>query len=376
MPAISPTPIHVEAEGIVYRNPAPHVCAIHAWHPRLVPEKDGRIIATFDLGQTAESLDQRTYISGSEDGGQAWSDPVRLIDDDLLPHSSRRTTHCARPSRVSNGDLIAIIGRFFRDDPNEGIVNRANLGLVDMELFLARSGDDGRTWQPPHRIEPPLVGPGFEMAHPILELSDGRWLAPLATWRGWNCTPPYGDKAVAFVSTDQGRTWPNYIDVMDGSARGIIYFEQGLAELSDGRLLAVAWAFDGDKGTTRSIDWAVSDGGPFTPPRRTSFIGETAKLFALRNGKALCVYRGTDPAGLCASVVSVVDHELHATEPVLLWQGERTQMYGTASAGEELAKLKLGSPHMIALENDQVLISFWCCTEEVFHIRWVRVRIE
>ena len=59
MPAISPTPIHVEAEGIVYRNPAPHVCAIHAWHPRLVPEKDGRIIATFDLGQTAESLDQR-----------------------------------------------------------------------------------------------------------------------------------------------------------------------------------------------------------------------------------------------------------------------------------------------------------------------------
>jgi sialidase-1 len=276
---------------------------------------------------------------------------------------------------MRDGDLVAIIGRYFRDDPNEGIINHANTGLVDMELFLARSGDDGRTWQPPQRIVPPVTGTGFEVAHPILELRDGRWLAPLATWHGWNSTPPYGDKAGVFVSTNQGRTWPTYLNVMDNSAEGIVYFEQGLAELADGRMLAVAWAFDGKKGTTRSIDWALSSGGAFAPPQRTSLVGETAKLVALPNGKALCVYRGTSPAGLCASLLDVQGDELDATEPVVLWKGERTQMIGAASAGEELANLKLGSPHMITLDHDRVLIVFWCCTECVFHIRWIRAKI-
>lgn len=370
------THIHVEAEGVIYRNPRPHVRAIHAWHPRLAPAADGRIIATFDLGEAVESLDYRTFISRSEDGGQSWSAPTRLFHDDLLPRSDRRSTHLARPSRLGNGDLVAVIGRYFRDDPDAGIINHANMGLVDMEVFWARSSDDGLTWQPPVPIGPPLDGPCFEVAHPMLELSDGRWLAPLATWRGWNSVPPYHDKACALISSDQGRTWPDHLDVMDGSAESIIYFEQGLAQLSDGRLLAVAWAFDGGKGTTRSIDWAVSDGGPFTAPKRTGLTGETAKVMALPDGAALCVYRGTDPPGLCAGVLRVDRGELHATEPVALWQGERTQMVGAAPAGEELSNLKLGSPHMMALGRDRVLIAFWCCVNCVFHIRWVRVRIE
>ncbi len=367
--------IGIEAEGIVYRNPRPHVRAVHAWHPRLVAGKDGRIIVTFDLAQAVESMDYRTYISHSDDGGQSWSAPVRLYEDNLLPDSPRPSTHLARPSRMRDGDLVAIIGRYFRDDPNEGIINHANLGLVNMELLLARSGNDGRTWQPPQRIVPPVTGTGFEVVHPILELRDGRWLAPLATWHYGSSTPPYGDKAGVFVSTDQGRTWPTYLDVMNESAQGIIYFEQGLTELADGRVLAVAWAFDGKKGTTRSIDWAVSSGGAFTPFKRTCLAGETAKLVALPNGKVLCVYRGINPAGLCASLLDVQGEELRTTEPVVLWKGERTQMVGAASAGEELANLKLGSPHMIALDQDRVLVVFWCCIEGLFHIRWIRAKI-
>jgi hypothetical protein len=45
-------------------------------------------------------------------------------------------------------------------------------------------------------------------------------------------------------------------------------------------------------------------------------------------------------------------------------------------AGEALAKLKLGSPHMIALENNQIPVAFWCCAEGIFHIRWVRVQVD
>ncbi len=367
--------IEVEAEGIVYRNPRPHVRAVHAWHPRLAGGKGGQILVTFDLAQAVESMDYRTYLSRSDDGGQSWSSPVRLYEDSLLPSSPRPTTHLARPSRVRSGELIALIGRYYRDDPEAGIINHANMGLVEMELFLARSGDDGRTWQPPQRVVPPLVGTGFEVAHPILELRDGRWIAPLATWHGWNSAPPFGDKAIAFVSIDQGRTWPEYVNVMDASAEGIYYLEQGLTQLADGRVLAVAWALDSSSGRTRSIDWTVSCGGPFKPPKRTSLIGETAKLLALPNGKALCVFRGINPAGLCASVLDVQGAELQTTEPVVLWKGERTHMSGDASVGEELANLKLGSPHMIALDQDRVLIAFWCCSDCVYHIRWVRVRI-
>jgi sialidase-1 len=358
--------------GLVYRNSKPHLRAVHAWHPSLVRLDDGTLVASFDLGQGPESLDYRTYLSRSTDGGQTWGDPVPLLHET----TTRRTTHSVRMSRTADGTLLAFGGRFYRDDPEEGLVNRQNLGYVPMDLIWLKSADGGRTWDGPATIPPPLVGPSFETCHPIVELRDGRWLAPTSTWKGWDGAAPNGMKAVALVSHDRGRTWPEYLDVMDDYAHGLTHWEQSLVQLPDGRLLAVAWAFHEQTGRSGPTPYALSaDGRTFSPPRPTGLHGQTAKVLSLGDGRVLCLYRRDDKPGLWANLARSDGDRWINLEEAPLWQGAASGMAGRAAAGEELSGLKFGFPSMVRLPDGDVLAVFWCCEECIFNIRWLRVRV-
>jgi hypothetical protein len=353
--------------GVIYRNPKPHVRAIHAWHPTLISLGGERLLATFDLGEAVEALDYRTYSSYSEDGGVTWSPPSTLFDD---PHP-RPSTHSIRSARLRDGSLVAVGGRYFRDDPDEGICNRANMGLVEMELFLLRSGDEGRTWSGPEPLIPPLVGPAFEVAHGIVELSDGRWLWPTSTWKAWDGTAPNGMKAVALVSRDRGKTWPEYIDIFDGFQDGIIHFEQSLVVLPNGRLLDCAWALD-TTGRTRDVVYSISnDAHYFRPSRSTGLPGETSKLLALGDGRVVCFFRSLDEPGLGAALIEVQGYEWLIKRRIVAWRGPLTGMLGELSPADGLGELKLGYPSPILLPDGTVLCGFWCRVNEVNEIRWV-----
>ena len=243
--------------GIVYRNPKPHLAAVHAWHPSLVQLPNGELLATFDLGQAVESFDYHTCLARSTDAGRTWSSPQRLFHDSI----ARRSTHTVRVGAMTDGTLVGFGARFYRDDPEEGLVNRANLGYVPMDLFLLRSSDSGQTWTGPQAIVPPLVGPAFEMCHRIVELADGRWLAPTSTWKGWNGEAPHGMHAVALVSHDRGKTWPEWLPVVNQIVRGVISWEIGLAQLADGRIVAVVWSFEEATGKSLPNRYAVSHDG-------------------------------------------------------------------------------------------------------------------
>ena len=370
------TLIETNSTGLVYRNPEPRLRDINAWHPTLVVEGDTGLICTFDLGPGPGTHDYRTYISRSRDLGDSWDDPVPLFPDELIQDPERHSVHTARPRLMSNGEMVVTIGRWYPYDPEEGIVNTANLGYAPMDLLFARSSDAGRSWDGVERVDPPLVGPGFEVAHQVVELQDGRWLWPMATWKGWDGAAPNGMKAIALVSSDRGRTWPSYLDIMDDYANGIIHWEQSVVELPDGRLLAVSWAFDEKMGTTKAINYAVSeDARTFSsPPLSTGLDGETAKLLTLPDGRILCVYRGIDSPGLCATLVSLDgDHWKHGPFSVLWQRNSANRMLGRKAVGDELSELKLGSPNLILLPTGEVMVAFWCFEEEVYNIRWVRL---
>lgn len=365
---------HPVSTGLIYRNPKPHLYARNAWHPTLIVAKD-ELIATFDIGQAAESLDYRTYVSRSHDEGQTWTEPVPLIADQLIEMSGKQTTHTARSRLMPDGELITIACRFHRDNPEEGIINHANLGQVPVDLLLARSLDLGRTWDSVELMEPPLTGPGFEVAHPVMELTDGRWLAPLSTWKAWNGEVPNGMKAIALVSNNRGKSWSRFIDIMDSYAEGIIHWEQSVVQLKDNRLLAVAWAFDERSGKTKAVHFAVSDDGEtFTEPRETGLSAETTKLCVLKNGRIVAVYRGIDPQGLCGVEVQLDGETWSSGEPVVLWQGNvLSKMFGQTPAADELSDLKLGYPSIAQLHCGDVMVAFWCYEKGHYNIRWVRI---
>ena len=105
---------------------------------------------------------------------------------------------------MSDGELVAFIARFYRDDPEQGIWNPDTTGLVEMELMVARSTDNGSTWGQPQAISPPLTGQPFEVCHTIVELADGRWLAPVSCLRCWDGAAPNGLKVIGMVSHRSG----------------------------------------------------------------------------------------------------------------------------------------------------------------------------
>jgi sialidase-1 len=363
--------IHCTNTGLVYTNPTPHLKAIHAWHPSIAHLGGDELICAFDLGQAPESLDYRTYYSRSPDGGRTWEAPKRLFDDSV----TKPATHTVRISRLRDGTLVGFGARFYRDNSEEGLTNRATLGFVPMDLIFFRSVDGGRNWHGPTVIAPPLEGPAFEICHSIVELNDGRWLAPTQTWPAWDGRSSHGWKPIALVSADQGRTWSRFLSLFDNRSESVIHFEQSMVQLADGRLLAVAWAYDRRTHETLPTPYTISNNGEtFSASRPTGLCGQTAKLLALRDGRILCVYRRDDKPGLWAQLVRLDGDRWINVEEHALWSGDPNGS-ATTNMSDQLSSLKFGFPSMVESVEGNAKVVFWCSENGLHNIRWFDLSI-
>jgi hypothetical protein len=181
-------------------------------------------------------------------------------------------------------------------------------------------------------------------------------------------------KAVALVSYDRGKTWPEHIDIFDGYSEGKIHFEQSLVLLPDERLLACAWVLDEITGRTLDVVYSISDDGrSFNTPRSTGLPGETSKLVVLSDGRIACFFRNLEEPGLGVEVFALQGDEWRTEQRMTAWQGPLTSLFGERSAADELAELKLGYPSPVVLPDGSVLCAFWCRISEVNEIRWVRL---
>jgi hypothetical protein len=208
-------------------------------------------------------------------------------------------------------------------------------------------------------------------------LADGRWIAPVSTWKGWNGEAPNGMNAYLLVSRDRGETWPQYVPVMGAYGAGIIHWEQSVVEMSDGRLLAVAWAMEEKSGATLPTPYAIStDGGEsFKPSMPTGFHAQTAKIICLADDNILCLYRRHDRPGLWANLARIEGDKWVNLECVPLWDGAASGMNGQKALGDELGNLKFGFPQMVQLPDGDVFVVFWCLEDCVHNVRWLRLRV-
>lgn len=365
--------ISIHSTGVVYRNPEPHLYAKHTWHPSLAHLGGERYLCGFDIGQGAESMDYRTYVARSDDGGATWSAPTRLIPEDTL----RPSTHTARLAKVSTGEVVAMGVRMWRDNPRVGLTNRENIGYVPSDVILVRSRDDGKTWSRPETTAPPIIGPCWETCHAVVELRDGRWLWPTSTWRGWNGEQPNGmAKCVAWVSPDQGRTWPTALTLSDRCAEGVFSWENSLVQLQDGRLLSITWQFNEKSGQSEPNRYSISnDGVTFTAPRPNGLQGETAKMLALPGGRVLTLYRRKDKPGLWANVHRMEGDAWVNLAEELVWAGPASGMVGQRAKADELSALRFGFPTLRPHPSGDALACFWCMEDNIQNIRWVRIKI-
>lgn len=360
---------------LVYRNPKPHLRSRQTYHPTLLRRPDGEMLCSFDLCEAVESLDYRTWLSRSSDDGLTWQLQGQIPVDE--PHCPMPVS--LRLRQMSDGTVVAFGGRWHRDDPDEGQVNRETQGMAPMDLILLRSADGGRHWGKPEILAPPVVGPCFEICHPIVELPGGRWLAPTSTWRGWSGEHPSGEMAITLISDDRGKSWPRFGVSFDGRKTGYIHWEQSVAPLRDGRLLAVAWAYDPRTGRTLPTPYCFSAdrGETFSAPRPTGFRGQTCKLLPLADGRLLCVYRRDDKPGLWGTLAHLEGDAWINEESALLWGNglSNSGMAGASGVADGLSDLKFGYPSLLQLPSGEVMVAFWCFENWSTNIRLLRLDI-
>lgn len=360
--------------GLIYANTKPHLYSRQASFPSLALLPGGELLAAFGVGSGFESADHRTLQARSTDGGRTWQQEGLVFSE----QTDRPTSSNLRISMMPGGELLAFGARWDRSRTDEGLTNPATLGFVETELILLRSSDGGRSWAGPTALEPPLVGPSFEICSPALALRDGRWLIPTATWKGWDGDCPSGMKAIALVSRDRGATWPEYVDVMDGSAEEVIYWEQKIVDLGDGRLVAVCWTHDLGAGQDRQVHYALShdDGRSFGPPRPTGLHGQTTTPIFLGDGRLVCVYRRTDRPGLWAAYTHLEGDAWVNEAQLPLW-GQAAQgggyVVGGANLSHAFARLRFGLPAGLLMPDGEVFTAFWCVEDCVSVIRWFRL---
>jgi len=365
----------VIAKGVVWENPKPYLCSRQAMHPTLVSLGGDEYFCAFDIGQAPESLDYRTYKARSVDDGGSWDFEGRLVPGE----TERPSTHSIRVSRFGE-ELIGFGHRAWRDNPNEGVLSRENLGYVPMDLVLVRSGDGGRTFSTMEVIEPPLVGPGFEVCHSVVELAGGRWLAPTSTWRGWDGDLPNGEKGLVLISDDQGIGWPTFGVTFDGSAEAVIHWEQSAVALADDRVLVVSWVYHPESGAHLPNRYTISrdQGESFASARELGLVGQTCKACALEDGRLLFVYRRVDCPGLWAQLAELKGDSVALAEELPLWGTSLigSGMTGTGNRSDELSGLHFGFPQMVQKDDGSILLVFWGHEDEVSKIHWMRIELD
>jgi BNR repeat protein len=360
--------------GLIYRNPKPHLYSRQAAFPSLALLPSGEMLASFAIGSGFEAADQHTELAQSSDGCRTWQLAGAVFNE----RTDRPTSANVRISRMPDGELIAFGVRADRSRADEGLTNPETQGFVETELIMLRSSDDGHTWQGPAIVEPPLVGPSFELCSPVVPLRDGRWLWPTSTWKGWDGECPAGMKAIALVSHDRGQTWTEYVDVMDGTAEDVIYWEQKIVDMGDGRLLAVCWTHDLAEGADREVHYAISEdyGRSFGPPRRTGLHGQTSTPIYLGDGRLVCIYRRTDRPGLWAAYARIDGGQWVSDAQLPLWGHDRAgaaNIVGGENLSREFTTLKFGLPAGLPLPDGQIYVAFWCVEECIYNIRWFRI---
>lgn len=206
---------------------------------------DGRLMMVYQKSHGGTAHDggyKRIWSRTSDDGGLTWKEPRSLID------AADGYIYAAGPAIVrlkSGAILLSCIG-LLKDRPLT-------------TLFLFRSDDDGKTFQPMNPIwDKDHRDASQGGATSLIQLESGRLIFPVHCYLG----PELAEKterrnaprsAWCFYSDDEGKTWRESRRKVLLPKRGAL--EPSVAQLSDGRLIMslrtqlggpyLSWSTDG-----------------------------------------------------------------------------------------------------------------------------------
>jgi hypothetical protein len=285
-------------------------------------------------------------------------------------------------SPLRNGKLLAALCWENHSEPLLPMFNPKTEGLVDMKPYVALSLDEGVTFSEPVEVDCGLYrNVPTPITGPVLVFSAERWAVQFEVNKHHNDPVPWQHvSAIAFTS-DAGRTWSGTSDVHTDPARRIICWDQRLALLPDGSILALFWTFDRQKNDYLNIHARQSHDGGQTWGELwdTGVPGQPARPAALSDGRLVMVYVdrtsipvikarcSTDNGKTWPSDTELVIHSRLAQSQI--WTKESMQ-----DAWAEMAAFSIGLPDATPLPGGDILVVYYSGVHpDQTDIRWARI---
>lgn len=314
--------------------------------PKAVALPDGNLLCSYSNAGGAAATGG-TGLSRSTDGGRSWTREADILPVRIDPPES----NFLKLSRTADGATLYAYGSMSSD--LDGLV----FGLRPASAILCVSDDGGRTWSAPADV--PMPTRMLEISDAALVLRSGRLLAPAAT-----IDPGHlGERVVAAISDDGGRTWPRHATVLQDPAGRLGFLEQKLTDLGDGRLLATAWTVEMDGLVDQPNTYAIStdDGLTWTAPRSIGTWGQTISATPLGGDRVLLLYnRRYGRQGVVGAIATITDQDwpIHAETLIHDAAAERERVPG-ADAIEEMMTFAFGFPTAVRLPDGDLLATWW-----------------
>ncbi len=334
--------------------------------PLAVQLPGGDILCSFSVGG-GPSVHGGTDWARSTDGGETWT----LEGTILPPTTDPPTTNFLKLTLSPDGGTIYAYGGRSYPAPDEKFGEGRN------EALFCRSTDGGRTWSEPQVIPMPCEC-ALEISHGMLTLSSGRLLAPAATLPGEG---RLGEQVFAAISDDGGKTWPAHAVVFEDPGKKLGYFEQKLAEIAPGRVMAVCWTVTFGDVVDRPDSFAISgdDGATWGPAHSTGINGQTMTPIPLGGDRLLVLYnRRYGHQGVVMALVTFTEDAWTVHHEDLMYDAKATheRPEGLDTGVQEFDTFEFGFPTAIPLRDGTYLATRWCKEKGAFGIRWTKLRID
>lgn len=334
--------------------------------PQAVQLASGDILCSFSVGggPNAEGF---TNLARSRDGGTHWDNLGPILAATREPWS----TNCLRISKAHGSDALYAYGaRSYRSAGGK-------FGEGMNEAVFCRSEDGGITWSQPRVVTIGEKCP-LEISFAAIPLQSGRLLAPAAVLPSKD---RLGERVLAAVSDDGGKTWPKVVTVFQDPQKRFGFFEHKFCEFAPGQVMAVCWTVTLGDVRDQPDSFAISRAGGLTwgPACSTGIMGQTMTPVHLGGDRLLVLYnRRYGQQGVVMALVTFDENswQVHFEDMMYDARSQRSRPDKIKTGVDEFDSFAFGFPTAIRLKDGSYLATHWCRENGRFGIRWTKLKVD
>ena len=353
------------------------VCA----YARITQLDDGRLMCVYRCGETKHSHDGRLVMQSSNDGGLSWSEPQTLFR--RIETAPTEVVVTGGICAIGQDKLLVTVGTMVGLKP-ESYMFSSEATDLERRVYMLVSEDAGKSWTDPILLDTRPYRRAGITANPLV-LLDGVIGIPLEV------TTEVGVQATVMVfgkETDEGWVFEPLVPCAVDAVGEINLSDAQFAVFDDGRVLMQLWTFRQEDEETIDAHQSISTdaGQTWSSPQPTGIQGQITVPLVLSSDVVIAVsnYRLSPPGiYLWVSRDGAVSWDSTA---VRMWDeiakeltAETTELAVPTNEDEgvweQLQLFTFGTPGLLKLPDESVLMIYYATIDDVIHIRACCLRI-